>query len=398
GEGPTPKYDPLQFWITEAHNRCIELHAWLNPYRAHHPSGGETSTSSIVSTHPNLVVQLKQGYWWLEPTLEDTQDHAYAVVMDIVKRYDIDGIHFDDYFYPYPSYNNDEDFPDSVSWKLYVSSGGKLNRGDWRREAVNGFIKRIYKGIKQEKAYVKFGISPFGIWRPGHPSSIQGFDQYAALFADAKLWLNKGWVDYFAPQLYWPINQIPQSFPVLLQWWKDQNWKGRHLWPGLNIGRIRGAAGRDEVINQIMIARGMLARYPGNIHWSIAPILASDSLANSISEGPYQDPAIVPSMHWMGRKKPSVPSSHYSIQGDYLYIRWQHRNMPLLKVIALSKNYGGERITKILPAAQHTISVPREIEINDKVRHLTGYSIIVVDRFGLQSTTHKVRIDIDETS
>ncbi|HET7360691.1 MAG TPA: family 10 glycosylhydrolase, partial [Salinimicrobium sp.] len=216
GKAPEPFYDPLHFWIEAAHDRGLELHAWLNPYRAHHTSGGEISEESIIKTHPELVVKLKNGMYWMDPSKEGTQKRSTAVVMDIVKRYDIDGIHFDDYFYPYDSYNGGEDFPDDESWKAYRESGGKLSRADWRRESVNTFIRNLYKRIKAEKPHVKFGISPFGIWRPGYPKSIRGYDQYNELYADARLWLRKGWVDYFTPQLYWTINQIPQSFPVLL--------------------------------------------------------------------------------------------------------------------------------------------------------------------------------------
>ena len=222
GKAPEPFYDPLSFWVNAAHERGLELHVWLNPYRAHHVSGGEVSDSSVVKKMPNLVVKLKEGYWWFDPSLKGTQDHGVAVVMDIVKRYDIDGVHFDDYFYPYPSYNANEDFPDTTSWKQYIAGGGKLSRGDWRRESVNTFIQRLYKEIKAEKKHVKFGLSPFGTWRPGHPEGVVGFDQYDQLYADAKLWLNKGWIDYFSPQLYWPINRIPLSFPVLLGWMANE--------------------------------------------------------------------------------------------------------------------------------------------------------------------------------
>ncbi|MCB0562519.1 MAG: family 10 glycosylhydrolase, partial [Phaeodactylibacter sp.] len=203
-----------------------------------------------------LVVPLKTGYWWLDPARQGTRDHSTAVVMDIVRRYDIDGVHFDDYFYPYPDYNNGDDFPDDASWAEYRQKGGKLSRGDWRRESVNAFIRNLYKAIKAEKPYVKFGLSPFGIWRPGNPPSIQGFDQYDQLYADAKLWLNKGWIDYFTPQLYWTINRIPQSYPVLLNWWAGENAKKRHLWPGIRISRDTLPDKVNETVNQIMITRG----------------------------------------------------------------------------------------------------------------------------------------------
>ena len=238
GQAPVPFYDPLEFWIREAHARGMELHAWLNPYRAHHPSSGELDPSSIVYKMPESVVKLEQGYWWFDPSKKSTQDHSLEVVKDIVKRYDVDGIHFDDYFYPYDSYNGGKDFPDDDSWNLYKEKGGKLSRGDWRRQSVNVFIENVYNEIKAIKKDVKFGLSPFGIWRPGNPSSIAGMDQYDKLYADAKLWLNKGWVDYFSPQLYWPIGRIAQSYPVLLNWWQKENYLQRHLWPGISLSGI----------------------------------------------------------------------------------------------------------------------------------------------------------------
>ncbi|MCD6308230.1 MAG: family 10 glycosylhydrolase, partial [Candidatus Latescibacteria bacterium] len=238
GKAPEPYYDPLAFWIEEAHNRGLELHAWFNPYRAHHPMG-EIGPSSVVRTKPGIALELKGGYYWLDPAMKGTQDHSFAVVMDVVGRYDIDGVHFDDYFYPYPSYNNGGDFPDDESWKRYVDGGGKLSRGNWRRKNVDTFVERVYRGIRKAKPRVRFGMSPFGIWRPYFPQSIRGLDQYDVLYADAKRWLNEGWVDYFTPQLYWPIRQIPQSYPVLLSWWARENTRNRNLWPGLYTSRAR---------------------------------------------------------------------------------------------------------------------------------------------------------------
>src|SRR5205085_7669897 len=136
--------------------------------------------------------------------------HSLAVVLDVVRRYDVDGVHLDDYFYPYPEKGPDGKeipFPDDDTWAAYRKAGGTLARDDWRRDAVNDFVKRLYEGVHKAKPWVKVGISPFGIWRPGHPEGIAGFDPYARLYADAKLWLNEGWVDYWTPQLYWPIRQ-----------------------------------------------------------------------------------------------------------------------------------------------------------------------------------------------
>ncbi|MFN2337136.1 MAG: family 10 glycosylhydrolase, partial [Bacteroidales bacterium] len=323
---PDPYYDPLQFWIDEAHARGIELHAWLNPYRAHHPAAGGVTDASIVRKRPDLVLKLDvENYWWMDPALKGTQDHSYNVVMDLVSRYDLDGIHFDDYFYPYPDYNNFKDFPDDESWKAYQAGGGKLSRSDWRREAVNVFIERLYKGIKAGKPWVKFGLSPFGIWQPFNPPAIGGgFNQHETLYADAKLWLNKGWIDYYSPQLYWPVNQIAQSYPVLLGWWKEQNLKGRHLWPGINIGLQPAERAADETVNQIMITRGLLPESPGVVHWSIGPLVRTPGLANAVAEGPYRRQALVPPSPWLDEKAPAVPMMTTTADKDDLRLSWTH--------------------------------------------------------------------------
>ncbi len=324
GKAPDPYYDPLEFWIEEAHKRGIELHAWLNPYRAHHIAGGEVTETSIVKKRPDLALYLEAGFWWLDPALKGTQDQTYNVVMDLIKRYDLDGIHFDDYFYPYPDYNNFKDFPDDKSWQAYQSGGGKLSRDDWRRQNVDVFIERLYKGIKKEKPYVKFGLSPFGIWRPGNPPSIAGFDQHNVLYADAKKWLNEGWIDYYSPQLYWPVNQLLQSYPVLLGWWNDQNLKGRHLWPGISLSRHPVEKASDETINQIMISRGMLPASPGVIHWSIGPLASSPGLTRAIAEGPYKKKALVPPSPWLDNKAPSAPQVDIKVQNGMVNLTWNH--------------------------------------------------------------------------
>jgi uncharacterized protein YbbC (DUF1343 family)/uncharacterized lipoprotein YddW (UPF0748 family) len=326
GKAPDPYYDPLEFWIKEAHARGIELHAWLNPYRAHHPAGGEVTDASIVKKRPDLVVKLEQGYWWMDPAKKGTQDHSFNVVIDLIRRYDLDGIHFDDYFYPYPEYNNFKDFPDDESWQAYQKSGGKLSRGDWRREAVNTFIKRVYKGIKEEKPYVKFGLSPFGVWRPNNPPAIGGsFDQYNTLYADARKWLNEGWIDYYSPQLYWPINQLPQSFPVLLEWWSSENTKGRHLWPGISIARQQVDKASDEAINEIMIARGILPKSPGVVHWSIGTLVSSPLMTKAIYDGPYKRKALIPASPWLDKKSPEPPDVNISLEKDSVNISWSHK-------------------------------------------------------------------------
>ncbi len=401
GQGPDPFYDPLTFWVEEAHNRGLELHVWLNPYRAHHTSGGEVTEASIVRRKPELVVSLQQGFWWMDPALEGTQAHSLEVVKDIVRRYDIDGVHFDDYFYPYPEYNGGEDFPDHKSWEEYLRNGGQLPRGDWRREAVNTFIRRCYDAIKAEKPHVKFGLSPFGIWRPGNPGSIQGFDQYSQLYADARRWLNEGWIDYWTPQLYWPVNQIPQSYPVLLGWWTQENPLNRHIWPGINIGNVSGNEGVDEAVNQIMITRGMIPSGPGNVHWSIGPLVSRDTLAQGIRSGPYSEDALVPTSPWLDDQAPAVPIVEVAVDGLEARVSWGHPDPDdVFKWVLYHRtgdrwSYGilnrGETEAfiplELTPSGQSTRTgrAPASEQGSSEASTLTAVAVAAVDRTGNQS-------------
>ena len=188
GRAPSPFYDPLAFAITEAHKRGLELHAWFNPFRAHHfQATSPIANNHISKSHPEWVRGYGK-YLWLDPGDSAVRDYSLRVVMDVVKRYDVDGVHFDDYFYPYREKNSkgvEMDFPDSQTWKKFGAESG-LARDDWRRRNVDRFMEKVYLSIKQEKPWVKFGISPFGIWRPQNPPSIKGFDAYAEIFADSR--------------------------------------------------------------------------------------------------------------------------------------------------------------------------------------------------------------------
>ncbi len=386
GKAPEPFYDPLQFWTEAAHDRGLELHVWLNPYRAHHITGGPVTEKSVVTTQPELVVQLKEGYWWFDPSLKATQDHGVNVVMDIVKRYDIDGVHFDDYFYPYASYNKNEDFPDSASWNKYRQGGGTLTKADWRRESVNTFIRRIYTEIKKEKKHVKFGLSPFGIWRPGYPSSIAGFDQYEELYADARLWLNNGWIDYFSPQLYWPINRYAQSFPVLLGWWAGENIRKRHLWPGISIGRDSTDRNTTEIVNQVMISRGMLPNSSGTVHWSISSVTKNPKMAKAIIEGPYKKQALVPASPWLNNTIPVAPEVKLLQQNDSVFVQWQHPDSEKVFLWVVYYKYGNNSGYTIVNRNTRSLAIAAKEGKNI----LTSISVSAVNRTGNESAANEI--------
>jgi len=314
GKAPEPFYDPLKMWIEEAHARGIELHAWLNPYRARHPSARSALAGNhIASTHPWAVKQYGDMLW-MDPAEPAAVKRTLDVVTDLVRRYDVDGIHIDDYFYPYPvpAGNGTElEFPDQPAWQRHLSANGHSARADWRREQVNKLIEQLYSVIHQEKAWVRFGISPFGLGRPERrPAGITGFSQYDKIYADAELWLSKGWLDYLAPQLYWPIDQTPQAFPVLLETWARENTQSRHLWPGLFTSRIDNSSKSwqpEEIARQIALTRGH-AGAGGHIHFSMIALLQDRrGIATLLKAGPYANAALVPASPWLGSQIPDAP-------------------------------------------------------------------------------------------
>lgn len=303
GKSPAGEFDPLDTLLQLAHAEGMEVHAWFNPYRATHPSSkSKPSPGHVSNTHPNIVRKYGK-YLWLDPGEPQAAEYSTRVIMDVVERYDIDAVHFDDYFYPYPIQDdagNEIPFPDDPSWAKYqqrTAPEKQLSRDDWRRESVNEFLRSLRAEIKASKPSVLFGISPFGIYRPGQPETIQGFDAYAKLYADSKLWLEEGVVDYLAPQLYWPIDQKAQSFPVLLDWWQSQNPAGRPVWPGLYTSRVLANDEGwpvSEIANQIETVREA-SDSPGHIHFSYKALAQNRSgLADLLEEQVYARPALLP--------------------------------------------------------------------------------------------------------
>ena len=351
GRAPEPFYDPLAFAIQEAHKRGLELHAWFNPFRVLHPlSKSIVAPNHITRTHPELVREYDTQFW-LDPGEPVVRDYVLRVVMDVVRRYDVDGVTFDDYFYPYPVKNalgRKLDYPDDASWFKYGLRSG-LARDDWRRQNVNQFVQSVYQSIKAAKPWVKFGISPFGIWRP-EPPQIKGLDAYASIYADSRLWLANGWVDYFAPQLYWPVDSPQQSFPVLLNWWATQNVKGRHLWPGLNDSNVGKEWGTEEIARQMGTDRQQSTG--GEIHFHLRNVLDDPALAN-IVRAEYSQSALVPASPWLNPFAPGKPRISAVTTGSNLVVRWEMASNEMAKSWVLQYR-GTDNFwrTQILPATQ----------------------------------------------
>ncbi len=321
GKAPVPYWDPLAFMIEETHKRGMEFHAWLNPYRAVQTIG----KSSIAADH----ITKRKPEWFLvygdkkyfDPGNKDAQQFVVKVVRDIVKRYPIDAIHMDDYFYPYRIAG--KEFPDAAS---YARSGSRLNKEDWRRSNVDSIILAISKAIKEEKKQVRFGISPFSVWRnqdkdPRGSDSRAGQTNYDDLYADILLWLEKGWIDYVTPQLYLEIGHDKIAFEKLLEWW-SKNAFGKHIYIGHGIYRVDEKTSvkwknPTELPNQLKLLR-QNPNVQGSIYFSSKsfdknPNGWNDSLQNNY----YKYPALVPPMDWISKENPAAPVlSRVTKKGD----------------------------------------------------------------------------------
>ncbi len=380
GKAPVPFYDPLQFAIEESHKRNIELHAWLNPYRAKTNQKYTLAPNHMANKFPQYAYQYGD-LLWMDPGAKPVQDHIYNVVMDVVRRYDLDAIHIDDYFYPYPKPGIN--FPDSRTYGAYRQSGGTLSLGDWRRQNVNELIQRLAEGIKAEKPDVKFGISPFGIYRPGKVSGIVGFDQYADLYADAKLWLEEGWVDYMAPQLYWRIDPPAQSYPVLLRWWVENNPMGRHIYAGNYLSQLTGADWPvSEMERQVEISRQEADRLSlGNIFFSMKIFKQNTKGVNDrFKASIYSQPALGPQMPWIDNEPPLPP---IVLGSDYGKITWEADVSGDVRSWTLYRQKGnGWELMKILNCDTTSVQVPAG-----------NYALRAVDRLANESPEEIITVN-----
>lgn len=384
GKAPVPFYDPLAFAVTEAHARGLELHAWFNPYRAGIlPHKGPVPAGHISRARPWLVKKYG-AHLWLDPGEDAVKDYTLKVILDVVRRYDIDGVHLDDYFYPYKEKDgrgNALEFPDDPSFNAYRKGGGKLERADWRRQNVNELVERLYEGIHKTKPWVRFGISPFGIWRPGYPSSVVGLDAYENLFADSRLWLREGWVDYFSPQLYWKIGAPKQSYPELLKWWLAENPQHRHIWPGSTLSGIGkpGPAGwaPEEIVRQFTLTRSM-CDCPGHVIWNFNRVLSNQSgVRTALANRVYTEPAVPPAFSWLDPIPPARPQVLMRPPDSALRttIQWGSGEAERPWLWALQTRLGEKWTTEIIPGQFNARTFTRD-KSPDEV------SVTAIDRCG----------------
>ncbi len=369
GVAPDPYWDPLEFVIEEAHKRGIELHAWLNPYRAMRtiPSDftqkalpekdivdsevdeslkpflmkeyeegkkklrgtSERASNHVSNTHPEWLFVMNNKIAIMDPGLPEVIDYNVQVVMDVVNRYDVDGIHFDDYFYPYPSNHMASDYVvngevvvrndtlDDKTFEMYPR--GFTDKDDWRRNNIDIFVEALHDSMNAVKPWVKFGISPFGIWKSGTPSGISGMNAYEVIYGDGIAWLQQKTIDYITPQLYWGINRFGpygQDYKALANWWADSAAANdRHIYPGHAVYRSSGTTGdgtyaANEVPKQIRINREN-PKIQGSVFFRVKNITnySSKGFADSLENNFYKYASLQPTMEWKSMSKPEPPQN-----------------------------------------------------------------------------------------
>ncbi|MDP9867234.1 MULTISPECIES: glycoside hydrolase family 10 protein [Streptosporangium] len=320
--GKDPGWDPLPFLVAEAHKRGLEFHAWFNPYRASYD--GEVNklpAGHPARVHPDWIVK-HAGLVYYNPGLPAVRDHVTAVVKDVVQRYDVDGVHFDDYFYPYPA--GSAQFADGAAYRKY---GKGESLADWRRGNVNKLIAQVDKAVHETKQYVKFGISPFGIWRNKSEdptgSATGGMSAYDAIYADARHWIRKGTVDYVAPQLYWPRGFKAADYDVLMPWWaKEVKGTGVQLYIGQALYRVGSTdtpAWTDpgELPSHLTQNRKH-KQVEGDIYFNAKQLLTNPlGVLDRIVKSHYSHPALLPLMKDLGGQAPAQPAE-VRLQGTEL--------------------------------------------------------------------------------
>lgn len=356
--GKSPGYDPLAFCIKEAHARGLEVHAWFNPFRAT-PNNSLPACGSHVTKAQSGWVKAYGSLSLCDPAIEGSRARALQVISDVVKRYDIDGVHLDDYFYPYPV-------------KGVTFRDGRTPAQ--RRAFVDAFVQQLYAQVKASKPWVRVGISPFGIWKPGVPAGIEaGLDSCEDLCGDARKWLANGWVDYLAPQLYWRDEPAKQSFSTLLEWWRAQG--SRPVWPGIATARIQSPEdpGRPaaEITKQIGLSRKIGNNWAGHLHWSAKSIVSNRGGIVAELTKVYPQPAAVPPMPWLSKGVPAPASVQATAQGERTIVSW--RGVATSARVAVQAKYGTRwTMAKVAPGSAGSVSLPRAEVI----------AVTVLDRFG----------------
>ena len=308
GKAPEPYWDPMQFMIDECHKRGMEFHAWINPYRTKTTLKSELAPNHVYNIHPEWFVTYGDQLYF-DPALPESRRHICMVVSDIVSRYDVDAIHMDDYFYPYPI--KGKDFPDDASFARF--GGGFSNKGDWRRSNVNVLIKKLHETIREIKPWVKFGVSPYGIYRneSSDPlgSKTKGLQNYDDLYADVLLWAREGWIDYNIPQIYWHIGHPVADYETLVKWWA-RNTENRPLFIGQSVmNTVQNADPKNPSINQLPRKMALQRAYQtigGSCQWPASAVVENAGKYRDALIAEYHKyPALPPVFDFMDNEAPA---------------------------------------------------------------------------------------------
>lgn len=333
GQAPDPIWDPLQFMIDQCHQRGMELHAWINPYRVTSGPNDQPAPGHIYYEHPEWFVKYADGKIYFDPALPESRDFINLVVKDIITRYDVDAIHMDDYFYPYPK--DKEEFPDTASYARYGKGWG--DKGEWRRHNVDMLIEQLHNTIHSIKPWVQFGISPFGIWRnkknDSNGSETNGLQCYDALYADCPRWTAMGWVDYMVPQLYWELEHKLASDLTLSYWWNDHA-NGRHMYYGQSVRNVMThrdiALDRGDTLNPTQLDHKMrLMRELLNVHgvtwWPGYSVTENfTGVLDSLRTTHCATPALIPPYTWLDDVAPApVTNVKLNKQKKAKWLTWE---------------------------------------------------------------------------
>jgi len=407
GLAPDPYFDPMAFMIEECHKRNIEFHAWLNPYRVTTSSNDVLDKSHIYHKYPERFIKYDSKIYF-DPGVPQNRDFICKVVKDIVKRYDVDAIHIDDYFYPYPV--TGQKFNDDSSFEYYAQKQGFApnQRDDWRRNNVNLLIEKMNKTIKKEKSWVRFGISPFGIYRnkkntpDGSGSDTKGLQAYSDLYADVMLWVKNGWVDYNIPQIYWEIGHQAADYETLVKWWSRNNF-GAHLYIGQEVSRTMKApdpyySSDNQLTRKMELERTTPAVY-GNCFFHVYNLIKNTGgIADSLKNNYHPYPALIPAyLHLHDKPPKEVKSLKAEWTKDGYKLKWKRngnvKKPKTAQQFIVYRFRENERInlqntSKIVEITTHTeYLLPYKTGQQEYIYVVTG-----VDRFFNESQEGKIQI------
>ncbi len=397
GVAPSPYWDPLEWMVEQCHRRGMELHAWINPYRAKTKNTTKLASNHIAIKHPERVFPY-DNLFILNPGLPENSEFICHVAGDILRRYDVDGLHIDDYFYPYPVAG--QKIPDDREFNIY--NNGIKNRGDWRRDNVNRFIKELHDTIQAVKPWVKFGVSPFGIYRnkrnDENGSLTNGLQNYDDLYADVLLWVNKGWVDYCVPQIYWEIGNKAADYETLIKWW-DQYCGTRPLYIGEDIERTVKNADKNNPRTNQMAAKFRLHQQSRNVQGTVLwyAKAAVDNIGNygqNLRNYYWKTPALQPLMPFIDKKAPKKVKGLKALDfGEGPMLMWQAPKSRTWHDDAVSyvvyRFERGEKVNINDPSKIVTITRTPFVELPEKSK--ATYVVTAIDRMSNESKGKKVK-------